>query len=129
MISNITVLRPAGSLRHHLIVLYDTDPRSAYTAGGSLILNMSAQDPSTNHNLNYSSGMLQSWNQLCFTGGYIEVGVNLPGRPDVSGYWPGVWTMGNLGRAGYGASNEGTWPYAYDAYVRPHLEKQKEANL
>lgn len=23
--------------------------------------------------------------------------------------------MGNLGRAGYGATNEGTWPYSYDA--------------
>jgi Beta-glucan synthesis-associated protein SKN1/KRE6/Sbg1 len=23
-----------------------------------------------------------------------------------------VWTMGNLGRAGYGASTDGTWPYS-----------------
>lgn len=77
--------------------------------------------------------MLQSWNQFCFTGGYIEAGVNLPGRPDVVGFWrkvasirhantlltlrlsAGVWTMGNLGRAGYGSTNEGTWPYSYDS--------------
>lgn len=25
------------------------------------------------------------------------------------------WAMGNLGRAGYGASLDGTWPYSYDA--------------
>jgi hypothetical protein len=24
------------------------------------------------------------------------------------------WTLGNLGRAGYGASLEGMWPYTYD---------------
>lgn len=25
------------------------------------------------------------------------------------------WAMGNLGRAGYGASLDGMWPYTYDA--------------
>ncbi len=29
------------------------------------------------------------------------------------GLWPAVWTMGNLGRAGYGASLDGMWPYSY----------------
>ena len=33
-----------------------------------------------NHNLNYRSGMLQSWNKFCFTTGYIEVSVVLPGQ-------------------------------------------------
>lgn len=28
---------------------------------------------------------------------------------------PAVWTMGNLGRAGYGATVNGLWPYTYDA--------------
>lgn len=27
----------------------------------------------------------------------------------------GRWTMGNLGRVGYGASLDGMWPYTYDA--------------
>lgn len=27
----------------------------------------------------------------------------------------GAWTMGNLGRAGFGATNEGMWPYSYDS--------------
>lgn len=44
----------------------------------------------------------------------LLVNVSLPGPPNVSGFWPGAWTMGNLGRPGYGATTEGTWPYAYD---------------
>lgn len=91
------------------------DPRGATTGDGYLLLNMTRQDPRTNHGFNFSSGMIQTWNQFCFTGGYIEVAVNLPGSPHVAGFWPGAWTMGNLGRAGYGATNEGVWPYSYDA--------------
>lgn len=64
-----------------------------------------------------------------FTGGYIEVSIQLPGIDTVSvrsgfrlsrfrahlilalqGFWPGAWTMGNLARAGYGATTDGTWP-------------------
>jgi beta-glucanase (GH16 family) len=57
--------------------------------------------------------MLQSWNKMCFKGGHIEASISLPGRGDVSGLWPGFWTMGNLGRPGYLASTEGMWPYSY----------------
>lgn len=46
-------------------------------------------------------------NKFCFTGGYIEAAAQLPGENNVVGMWPAVWTMGNLGRAGYGASLEG----------------------
>ncbi|BGP13216.1 hypothetical protein JCM10213v2_001135 [Rhodosporidiobolus nylandii] len=87
------------------------DPDAITTRDGNLVITMS-QEPI--HNLNFRSGMLQSWNKLCFTGGYIEVNVSLPGEPTAQGYWPGIWTMGNLGRAGYGGSNEGVWPYSYD---------------
>jgi hypothetical protein len=62
--------------------------------------------------------------------GYIETSVRLPGANNILGLWPAVlrfvrytvqfflshpqvWTMGNLGRAGYGASLEGMWPYSY----------------
>ena len=31
------------------------------------------------HELNYESGMMDSWNQFCFTGGYVEVAVTFPG--------------------------------------------------
>lgn len=36
------------------------------------------------HDLSYQSGMLTSWNKFCFTGGYIEVNVSLPGVNDVT---------------------------------------------
>lgn len=45
----------------------------------------------------------------------MEVSVSLPGTGLVSGFWPGIWTLGNLGRPGYGATTEGLWPYTYDS--------------
>ena len=72
-------------------------------------------------------------NKFCFTGGYVETSVQLPGANNVLGLWPSVWTMGNLGRAGYGATLDGLvrdfqailyashkmqsqkWPYTYDS--------------
>lgn len=88
------------------------DPEMATTEGGSLVITMVEQ---LNHNLFWKSAMLQSWNKFCFTGGYIETAISLPGTPDAPGFWPGAWTMGNLGRAGYGATTEGMWPYSYDS--------------
>ena len=34
--------------------------------------------------------MLTSWNKLCFTTGYIEVNVSLPGTTTAQGLWPGM---------------------------------------
>ncbi|KAG9030154.1 hypothetical protein FRB95_004292 [Tulasnella sp. JGI-2019a] len=82
------------------------------TGGGNLIITL-VETPS--HDLNWKSGMLQSWNKFCFTTGYIEVNVSLPGSPHVPGLWPAAWTMGNIGRIGYGATTDGTWPYSYDS--------------
>jgi beta-glucanase (GH16 family) len=60
------------------------------------------------NDLNLKSGMIQSWNKLCFNkNAYFEVSASLPGKSNVGGFWPGVWTMGNLGRPGYGATTEG----------------------
>lgn len=103
------------------------DPDAVTTENGSLVITLS-EEPS--HNLNFRSGMLQSWNKFCFQGGYIEFGVSLPGKPTAQGFWPAVWTFGeiafsspfrrladlsafagNLGRAGYGGSVDGMWPY------------------
>ncbi|KAF5372313.1 hypothetical protein D9615_009226 [Tricholomella constricta] len=48
-----------------------------------------------NHNLQYRSGMLQSWNKFCFTSGYIEVAVVLPGpNEDARGYVGLGWAEG-----------------------------------
>ena len=53
---------------------------------------------------------MSTWNKFCFTGGAFLASVTLPGSPSVAGLWPAVWAMGNLGRAGYGASLDGMWP-------------------
>lgn len=34
--------------------------------------------------------MMTSWNKLCFTTGYIEVSVSMPGSPTAPGLWPGT---------------------------------------
>lgn len=34
------------------------------------------------------SGMVQSWNKFCITGGIIEFSAKLPGDPSVGGLWP-----------------------------------------
>ena len=70
-------------------------------------------DQFTNHGLDFRSGMLNSWNQLCFKGGVFEVSMSLPGPAGKHGLWPGVWTMGNLGRPGYLSTTDGLWPYTY----------------
>ncbi|KAJ3981074.1 beta-glucan synthesis-associated, partial [Lentinula detonsa] len=51
--------------------------------------------------------MMSTWNKFCFTGGLFEASVMLPGINNVVGMWPAVWAMGNLGRAGYGATLDG----------------------
>ena len=59
--------------------------------------------------------MIQSWNKFCFTGGVLELSIQLPGgHADAGGIvtiselrfididpglWPAAWLMGNLARA------------------------------
>ena len=69
------------------------DPGQITTANGKLVITMERK-PS--HNLNFVSGMLQGWNKFCFTTGYVEVRVSLPGTVTAQGFWPGIWSMGNL---------------------------------
>lgn len=88
------------------------DPDAAWTENGTLNLRM---DAFKNHDLFYRSGMLHSWNKMCFTQGLIEFSARLPNYGNVSGLWPGMWTMGNLGRPGYMATTDGVWPYTYEA--------------
>jgi beta-glucanase (GH16 family) len=88
------------------------DPDAVTTSGGTLQLRL---DAFPNHNLQYRSGMVNSWNQLCFKGGVFEVSVSLAGPAGVPGLWPGVWSMGNLGRPGYRATTDGVWPYTYNS--------------
>ncbi|KAF7914872.1 hypothetical protein EAE99_010426 [Botrytis elliptica] len=86
------------------------DPDAVTTGNGTMNIKF---DAFQSHNLNYRSGMVQSWNKLCFKGGRVEASISLPGRGDWPGFWPGFWSMGNLGRPGYLATTEGMWPYSY----------------
>ncbi|KAF8076645.1 beta-glucan synthesis-associated protein [Lyophyllum atratum] len=88
------------------------DPAAITTENGSLVIEFTEMQT---HGLNYQGGFISTWNKFCFTGGMIETSVQLPGAHNTVGMWPAIWTMGNLGRAGYGATLEGMWPYAYDA--------------
>ncbi|KAL1607973.1 beta-glucan synthesis-associated protein [Paraconiothyrium brasiliense] len=88
------------------------DPDAVTTWDGVLELRL---DRFRNHGLEFRSGMLNSWNHLCFKGGIFEVSMSLPGPAGIHGLWPGVWTLGNLGRPGYMSTTDGTWPYTYQA--------------
>jgi beta-glucan synthesis-associated protein KRE6 len=99
-------------------------PEAINTTGGALQITMT-DIPS--HNLNFQSGMLQSWNKLCFQGGYIEFSLIQPGSQSTQGYWPAAWLMGNLGRPGYMATTDGMWPYSYSACDTGILPNQTNA--
>lgn len=96
------------------------DPDAVTTENGTLVLTL---DAFKSHDMYYRSGMVQSWNKLCFTQGYIEISASLPGQGRTPGLWPGLWTMGNLGRPGYLSTTDGVWPYGYnecDAGITPN---------
>ena len=57
---------------------------------------------------------LASWEFLCARLLARSVVVDGEAAELISNFHEGVWTMGNLGRAGYGATNDGVWPYSYD---------------
>uniref|UniRef100_M4BNF1 GH16 domain-containing protein n=2 Tax=Hyaloperonospora arabidopsidis (strain Emoy2) TaxID=559515 RepID=M4BNF1_HYAAE len=85
-------------------------------------------------NFFYRSAMVQSWNKFCYQGGMVEARVQLPGvvapdsgNPDLANgkneqvkttkyypTWPGIWMMGNLGRAIFSASTNRMWPFSYN---------------
>ncbi|EPY52377.1 glucosidase [Schizosaccharomyces cryophilus OY26] len=96
------------------------DPDAITTVNGTLAIRL---DAFGNHNLNFRSGMLQSWNKLCWKGGIIEISASLAGSGEHAGLWPGLWTIGNLARPGYMATTDGVWPYSYsqcDAGITPN---------
>ncbi|KAJ7254664.1 beta-glucan synthesis-associated [Mycena haematopus] len=70
------------------------DPAAVTTANGSLHITLSAKQTH---------------------GGMLVTSATIPGTNNILGLWPAFWSMGNLGRAGYGASLDGMWPYTYDA--------------
>ncbi|KAH8829108.1 beta-glucan synthesis-associated protein [Flagelloscypha sp. PMI_526] len=88
------------------------DPQAITTKNGALEIKLERKET---WDLHYQGGMMSTWNKFCFTGGLVETAVTLPGPNNVQGLWPAIWMMGNLGRAGYGASLDGMWPYTYDS--------------
>lgn len=68
-------------------------------------------------NKSYTGGMVQSWDKFCFTGGVVEVSAKFPMG---LGFWPALWLFGNLGRAIHEESNDGLWPYSFDACDPAH---------
>ncbi|ODO06113.1 glucosidase [Cryptococcus wingfieldii CBS 7118] len=88
------------------------DPKRLTTKDGKLVITL---DKIVSHGMNFEGAMMSSWNQFCFSGGYIEGTSILFLAPKLAlTLWPAIWTMGNLGRAGYGGTLDGTWPYSYD---------------
>lgn len=75
-------------------------------------------------NAYFQSGMVQSWEKFCFTGGIVEVDVILPGDPFIGGLWPAIWILGNLGRATYEASTNNIWPWSFDTCDRERQPAQ-----
>lgn len=74
---------------------------------------------------NFTSGMIQSWDKFCFTGGIVEIDIIFPGDPYIGGLWPAVWMLGNLGRATYEASTSNIWPWSYNVCNRSLQHAQK----
>ena len=76
-------------------------------------------------NKHITSGMLQSWQKFCFTGGVIEVAVRLPGKGSAGGLWPAVWMMGDLARGTYVGSTDYIWPWSYSSCPSPNSPAMK----
>ncbi|KAJ6125685.1 hypothetical protein N7523_003305 [Penicillium sp. IBT 18751x] len=106
------------------------DPDAVTTSEGTLVIRF---DEFENHDLQYRSGMVQSWNKLCFKGGRLEASLSLPGDGHIQGFWPGFWAMGNLARPGYAATTDGLWPYSYhdgcDAGITPNQSSPDGINF
>lgn len=103
--------------------LHYYDSNYIYTDEGNLVIETEAKDTEiigfddvqlkhTHVTKHFRSGMLQSWNKFCFTGGIIEIEAVLPGKWDVAGLWPAFWLLGNLSRHTYVGSADGVWPWS-----------------
>ncbi|KAG7397278.1 hypothetical protein PHYBOEH_000972 [Phytophthora boehmeriae] len=96
----------------------------------------------------YRGGMVQTWNKFCLQGGMVEVRAQLPGAMSKSSgnpdsllgptarakslryypTWPGIWMMGNLGRAIFSGSTNRMWPFSYDE-CDPHIFKPSNQRI
>eukprot|EP00644_Phytophthora_capsici_P003446 jgi/Phyca11/528553/estExt2_fgenesh1_pm.C_PHYCAscaffold_310025 len=87
------------------------------------VYNMYTHPPSFQDvNFFYRDAMVQSWNKFCYQGGMLEhrqpdAALGKNGKVANTKFyptWPGIWMLGNLGRAIFSASNNRMWPYSYN---------------
>lgn len=74
------------------------------------------------------SGMVQSWNKFCLTGGIIEARVTLPGHATLGGLWPAFWLLGNLARHTYVSSSEHIWPWSTATHCDKSLMRAQQVS-
>ena len=121
------------------IQFYNSSTDYVTTRAGSLVISTKAVKTSwlqwgeglapSKGTKNYTSGMVQTWNKFCFTGGVLEMSIRLPGKADSGGLWPAAWLMGNLARATYDKSVQYVWPWSYDTCGKIRdLEGKQEIN-
>lgn len=67
----------------------------------------------------YKSGMINSWNKFCYTGGFIEAAVQLPGNAETSGFWV-RFQLGGAVRHADGQLTSPTWRPATRCVVAGH---------
>ena len=130
--------RPDDS--NQAINFYNSSKEYVTTSDGSLIITTRAVKThyvewdkghfrAEHRTKNYTSGMIQTWNKFCFTGGVLEMAVDLPGESTSGGLWPAIWMVGNLARATFQDSTMGIWPWSYDKCGDiDHLDTKQEIN-
>ncbi|TDH64861.1 hypothetical protein CCR75_001558 [Bremia lactucae] len=99
-------------------------PQAVQVDKGNLIITTS-KPKKRYRGTKYVSGSVQTWNKFCYTGGYVEVRAILPGKWGIPGTWPAIWIMGNIGRAPFLGSQDGTWPWSFDVCA-PYVEKAEK---
>ena len=98
---SFNLLPPFAYMVYYSILLMSqlTDNSSSEyvtTADGSLVITASAVKTTYTEwdekdaqyktlTKNYTSGMVQSWNKFCFTGGILEMSIELPGEANSGG--------------------------------------------
>lgn len=111
-------------------------PNNIETRNGSLVITSEAADTeiigfddvklkNVRDTKHFRSGMLQSWNKFCFTGGIIEAEAILPGKSTIGGLWPAFWLLGNLARHTYVAGSEHIWPWSSSVCTKKSGYAQK----
>ena len=97
---------------------YSHDAVQSKNGSLSITLSMDPRDDLVTINLDgteykeFKTGMVQSWQKFCFTGGIVEFTAKMPGEWLIGGLWPAIWLMGNLGRATFVSSTENMWPFS-----------------